>query len=103
MFGKKGGVAEKQKPQSPQAVLIQKIEQLGPGQQLMFRLAEMYGPEIIIVEVKKDYAGKGHKYAVLGSPPVDGKPGPKRNTIWETGNSKAIAAWLLGREAKPYA
>jgi len=100
MFGRKeGAVARKE---SPQAALIEQIEKLAPGQELMFRLAEMYGPEIIMVGVRKDYAGKGPKYAVVGSPPVDGKPGPARNTIWETGNPKAIASWLLGRDAKPY-
>jgi len=103
MFGKKTGVDAKGKPQSPLAVLIEKIDQLAPGQQLMYRLAEMYGPEIIIVEVKKEYAGTGPKFSVIGSPPVDGKPGPKRNTIWETSKAKAIAAWLVGRDAKPYA
>jgi len=103
MFGKKTGAEEKGKPQSPLAILIEKIDQLAPGQQLMYRLAEMYGPEIIIVEAKKDYAGKGPKFAVIGAPPVDGKPGPKRNTIWEAGKAKAVASWLLGRDAQPYA
>jgi hypothetical protein len=93
----------KEKPKNPIAALTEQIDQMGPGQQLMFRLAEMYGPEIIIVEVKKDYAGKGHKYAVIGSPPVNGKPGPTRNTIWETSKAKAIAAWLVGRSFTPYA
>jgi hypothetical protein len=103
MFGKKTGTEEKGKPQSPLAILIEKIDRLAPGQQLMYRLAEMYGPEIIIVEAKKDYAGKGPKFAVIGSPPVNGKPGPSRNTIWETGKAKAIAVWLQGRDAQPYA
>ena len=93
----------KDKAQSPLDSLIDRIEQMGPGQQLMYTLAAMYGPEIIIVEVKKDYAGKGPKYAVIASPPVNGKPGPTRNTIWETGKAKAVAKWLLGRDAKPLA
>lgn len=100
MFGKK---SDAPKTKSPLNALIEAIDQLGPGQQLMYKLAEMYGPEVIIVEAKKDFDGKGHKYAVIGSPPVNGKPGPQRNTIWETGKPKAIAAWLLGRDAKPLA
>ena len=100
MFGKK---SDAPKTKSPLNALIETIDQLGPGQQLMYKLAEMYGPEIIIVEVKKDFNGKGHKYAVLGSPPVNGRPGPQRNTIWETSKPKAIAAWLLGRDSKPFA
>ncbi len=93
----------KETPKNPLAALIAQIEQLGPGQHLLFRLAEMYGPEIILVEVKKDYAGKGPKFSVIGSPPVDGKPGPSRHTIWETSNAKAVAKWLIGRDSVPYA
>jgi hypothetical protein len=100
MFGKK---SESTKAKSPLHALIEAVEQLAPGQQLMYKLAEMYGPEIIIVEAKKDFDGKGHKYAVIGSPPVNGKPGPQRNTIWETSKAKAIAAWLLGRDSRPLA
>jgi hypothetical protein len=91
------------KEKSPLDILAGKIDPLGPGQQLMYTLDKMYGEEIIIVEVKKDYAGKGPKYSVIASPPVDGKPGPKRHTIWETSKAKAIAKWLLGRDAKPFA
>ncbi len=93
----------KEKAKNPVAALIEQIDQLGPGQQLMFRLAEMYGPEIILVEVKKDYAGKGPKFSVIGAPPVDGRPGAARHTIWETGHAKAIAKWLVGRESVPFA
>ncbi len=93
----------KEKAKNPVVALIEQIDRLGPGQQLTFRLAEMYGPEIILVEVKQDYAGKGPKFSVVGSPPVDGKPGPNRHTIWETGNAKAVAKWLVGRDAAPYA
>jgi hypothetical protein len=100
MFGKK---SDAPKAKSPLDALIETIDQLGSGQQLMYKLSEMYGPEIIIVEAKKDFNGKGHKYAVLGSPPVNGKPGPQRNTIGEPSKPKAISAWLLGRDAKPFA
>jgi hypothetical protein len=100
VFGKK---SDSPKKKSPLDALIEAIDQLGPGQQLLYKLGEMYGPEIIIVEVKKDFNGKGHKYSVIGSPPVNGKPGPQRNTIWETGKAKAIASWLLLRVAEPFA
>ncbi len=92
-----------EKPKNPVVALVEQLDKLAPGQQLLFRLAEMYGPEIIIVEVKKDYAGKGPKFAVVGSPPVNGKPGPSRHTIWETGKAKAVAKWLVGRDSVPFA
>jgi len=108
MFGKKsknssaeaGSAIPKAKAQSPRDILTDKLDQLTPGQQIIFHLPEMYGPEIIIVEAKKDYQGKGHRYGVIASTPVDGKPGPKRNTIWETGKPKAIADWLVVRNAQ---
>lgn len=91
---------KKAKPKSPRDILMEKIDQLTPGQLLMFRLPEMYGPELILVEARKDFTGKGHRFAVIGSPPVDGKPGPTRNTIWETSKVKAIADWLVVRSAQ---
>ncbi len=106
MFGKKSkddasgpGSA---KPKKPRDVLTEEIDRLAPGQQLLFRLPEMYGPEIIIVEVKKDFEGKGPRFSVIGSPPVDGKPGPIRNTIFQLSKAKAIADWLIMRSAQKY-
>ena len=89
-----------EKPKKPRDVLMEKIEQLNPGQSLLYRLPEMYGPDLILVEARKDYNGKGHRFAVIGTPAVDGKPGPIRNTIWETSKTKAIADWLVMRSAQ---
>jgi hypothetical protein len=98
-----GGNESMGKEKSPLDILIDQFDQMGPGQRLMYTLAPMYGPEIIIVEANKDADGKQAKFAVVASPPVDGKPGPARHTIWETNKAKAIAKWLLGRNAKPFA
>jgi len=104
MFGKKSknaaGEAGAGKPKSPRDILIDKFEQLAPGQEIAFRLPEMYGPEIIVVAANKDFPGKGHRFAVLGATPVDGKPGPKRNTIWEVNKPKPIADWLTTRSCE---
>jgi len=104
MFGKKAkdSVAEggAGKPQSPRDLLIDKFEQLTPGQEIAFHLPEMYGPEIIVVAANKDYPGKGHRYAVQSANPVDGRPGAKRNTIWEASKTRPIADWLVLRNAE---
>ncbi len=102
MFGKKAAGAGSAKPRKPRDVLTGEIDQLTPGQELLFRLPEMYGPEIIIVEVKKDYQGKGPRFSVIGARPVDGKPGPVRNTIFQLSKAKAIADWLILRSAQKY-
>jgi hypothetical protein len=93
---------KKEKPKSPRDLFMEKIEPLAPGQALVFRLPEMYGTDLIQVEAKPDYTGKGHRFAVFASPPVDGKPGPTRNTIWETSKTKAIADWLVMRSAQQF-
>ena len=103
MFGKKSKEAGAAKPKKPRDILTDEIDQLAPGQQMMFRLPELYGPEIIIIDARKDYQGKGHRYAVIASPPVDGKPGPIRNTMWATSKPKAVADWLIVRSAQKYA
>jgi hypothetical protein len=94
-----GGEKTKQKPKSPKELLIERLEQIAPGTEIAFHLPEMYGPEIIVVAGNKDYPAKGHRFAVLSAAPVDGKPGPKRNTIWEVNKSKAVADWLAMRSA----
>lgn len=99
MFGSKS----KEKGKSPKDELIENLEQLTPGQEALFHLGEVYGPEIIIVRANADYPGRGHRYAVIGSPPVDGRPGPTRNTIWEANKAKPVAEWLLMRAATPFA
>jgi hypothetical protein len=93
------GKKAKEKPKSPKEQLIEKLEKVAPGTEIAFRLPEMYGPEIIVVAGLKEYPAKGHRYAVLGAKPVDGKPGPQRNTIWEVNKSKPIAEWLAMRSA----
>jgi len=111
MFGNKmklkGGVSPsavgagkpQAKPKSPREQMLEALEGLAPGTEMSFRLAEMYGPEIIVVAAGKEYPANGHRFAVLGAPPVDGKPGPRRNTIWEANKVKPVADWLLLRSA----
>jgi hypothetical protein len=94
-----GAVKATGKPKSPKELLIEKLENIAPGTEIAFHLPEMYGPEIIVIAGNKDYPAKGHRFAVQGAAPVDGKPGPKRNTIWEVNKAKAIADWLMLRSA----
>jgi hypothetical protein len=106
MFGKKAkddaAGAGSAKPKKPRDALTDEIDQLTPGQQLLFRLPEIYGPEIIIIDAIKDYQGKGPRFSMIASPPVDGKPGPTRNTMWQSSKAKAIADWLIMRSAQKY-
>lgn len=110
MFGRKlmkgggsSGVGARARPKSPRDVLIERIEQVTPGQEVAFRLPPIYGSDIIVVEANKDYPGKGHKFAVASADPVEGKPGPNRRHIWEADKAKPIADWILARNGEPIA
>jgi hypothetical protein len=110
MFGKKnqnaGGIAEagkpKEKPMSPRDALIDKLTLMAPGQEIVFRLAPMYGPELVVVEVGKDSHDRP-RYAVATAEASNGKPGQKRNHVWDSGNAKSIAAWIITRDGKELA
>lgn len=95
-------MAEKKvKAKSPRDVLIEKIDQMTPGQELWYRLSPMYGKDLIVVLANKDFPGKRiSRYAVQGADDIDGKPGPKRRTYWESNKAKPVALWLIGRTAE---
>jgi hypothetical protein len=93
---------KKEKEKSPRDLLIEKIEQMTPGQEYWYRLSPMYGKDIIVVFANKNYPGKRiSRFAVQGADEVNGKPGPHRRTYWESNKAKPIALWLIGRTAEP--
>jgi hypothetical protein len=89
-----------QKKLSPRDVLIQKVEQIADGQQLLFQMPELYGGDIIIIELTPGYPSKGKKYSVVSTDPVGGKPGDKRRTLWDTDKPKVIADWILEKNGR---
>jgi hypothetical protein len=112
MFGKKannavggaeaGKKAEMKKEQklSPHDALLKEIEQITNGQRIDFQLPALYGGDVIIIALNPDYPKKGRKYAVINTDLVDGKPGDKKRTLWETDKPKTIVNWLLEKGAQ---
>jgi hypothetical protein len=90
----------KEKKSSPRDVLIKKIEQLSSGERICYQLPAMYGGDVVIIELNQGYPAKGRKYAVVSADLVDGKPGEKRRTLWDTDKPKVIADWILEKNAQ---
>jgi len=97
MFWKKG-----EKKLTPKDIMASKIEELGPGQSLSYRLAEVYGGGLAIVELNPDYPGKGKKYFLSLDKLVDDKPAGKRSRLWESNKPKDFGGWIIERGGQPY-
>jgi len=91
---------KKAKKLSPKEVMIKQFEEMTPGQALKFRLGEIYGGDLAVVELNSQYPDKGRKYTVGLGKIVDGKPAGKINRLWDSNKPKDVAGWLLGREGK---
>jgi len=110
MFWKKkqtGAKATEAKPQkvkklSPKDIIASKIEQLGPGESVGYRLAEVYGDGLAVVELNPQYPEMGKKYFLSLEEIVDGKPEGKRSRLSSSNKPKELASWILERSGKLY-
>jgi len=110
MFWKKkqtGAKAIEAKPQkvkklSPKAIIVSKVEQLDPGESVSYRLAEVYGGGLAVVELNPQYPENGKKYFLSLEQIVDGKPEGKRGRFWNSNRPKDLAGWILERGGELY-
>ena len=110
MFWKKkqtGAKATEAKPQkvkklSPKDIIASKVEQLCPGESVSYRLAEVYGGGLAVVELNPQYPEKGKRYFLSLEKIVDGKPEGKRGRLWNSNKPKELAGWILERGGKLY-
>lgn len=115
MFGKKketgvkpqeakteGQQPVKAKKLSPKDEIIQNIEQLHPGESLIYQLHEMWGAEVkddvAIIEVNPQHPLKGMKYRVNFDKLVDGKLAGTRTFFSESNKPKDLASWVLSNK-----
>lgn len=98
MFWKK----EKEKKLTPKDIIGGKIEQLGPGETVSYRLPEVYGGGLAVVELNPQYPEKGKKYVLSLDKIVDGKPAGKRSRLWESNKPKDFAGWIVDRSGELY-
>ena len=110
MFWKKkqtGAKAIEAKPQkvkklSPKAIIASKVEQLGPGESVTYRFAEVYGGGLAVVELNPQYPEKGKKYFLSLEKIVNGKPEGKRDHLGNFNKPKELAGWILERGGELY-
>ena len=89
---------QKAKKLSPKEIMINQIEQLGPGQNLTYRLAEFLWEGFggfIVVELNPQYPQKGRRYIVSTDKIVDGKPAGQKTRLWDSNKPKDVASWIL--------
>lgn len=87
----------KAKKESPVDIIIKQIEQLVLGQSLSYRLPEVYGGDLAILQLNPDYPEKGRKYTMFSEKLVDGKPCGKRTVLWYSNDPRGIARWICDR------
>ena len=102
MFWKKKEGKGEEKELSPKEIVANKVEQLGPGEALSYRLAEVYGGGLAIVEPNPQYPEKGKKYFLSLDKIVDEKPTGKRSRLWESNKPKDFAGWIIERGGQLY-
>jgi len=98
MFGRK----ESGEKENLEKVLQEKVEQLGREEVITYKLPKIYGGELIHIMRNPDYPEvKGSKEFNLYLEKVeeDGRPVSKKS-LFISGNSKEMAAWCIGRDAK---
>lgn len=100
--------ATESKPQKklpPKEIIMNQVEQLGPGQSLTYQLGKYLWEgfaAFAIVELNPEYPakGKGKKYILSTDKIVEGKPAGKRARFWDADKPKDIAGWLLERQGE---
>jgi hypothetical protein len=93
---------QKAKKLSPKEIIIDRIEQLGPEESVSYRLPEVYGGGLAVVELNPQYPEKGKKYFLSLEKIVDGKPEGKRGRLWESNKPKDLAGWIVDRSGELY-
>jgi len=92
---------EKVKKASPSDVAARQMEKLEPGQEILFRLGEIYIKPFVAVLRNADYPAKGKQFTVFqDSKGPDGKPAGKRGRFWDSNKAAEIADWIVSREGK---
>jgi len=88
---------QKAKKLSPKEIMINQIEQLGPGQSVSYRLPETYGGGLAVVELNSQYPTKGRMYILSTEKIVGGKPARQRSRLWDSNKAKDMAGWIIDR------
>jgi len=97
MFWRKKSEEPREKKISPKEAIINKIEQLTPGQALRYKLPETYGGGLAVIELNPQYPQKGKRYFMSTEELIDNKPSGKKRRLWDSDKPKELAAWIIDR------
>lgn len=81
------------------------IEQLAPGESLIYRLPTIYHSAIgafAVVELNQDFPKNGGKYIISTDMAENGNPKGKKMRRWDTNKTKRIIDWLKDKSATPF-
>lgn len=96
------GPPKSKKRLSPKDIIASKVEQLSPEETITYRLPEVYGGGLAVVELNVQYPVKGKKYFLSLEKMIDGKPSGKRSRLWESNKPKDLAGWIVDRSGELY-
>jgi len=99
---KAGPPKSKEKKLSPKDIIASKVEQLGPEESVSYRLPEVYGGGLAVVELNVQYPEKGKRYFLSLEKIVDGKPAGTRSRLWDSNKPKELAGWIIERGGELY-
>jgi hypothetical protein len=107
MFGKKK--IEQSKITSERdlirAAIKKEVENLVPGQTLIYRLPEFYWNDFaafLMVEINPTFPQKGKKYSMSRDGIVNGQPAGKKQYSGNTNNPNDYVDWVQRREGQRY-
>ena len=82
--------------------LTGRISQLIHGESVVYTLADTFGGGLAMVEPNPEFPGSGKKYIMVMETLVNGQPSGKRHVLWDSGNPKDMANWILDRSGMPF-
>ena len=100
MFWRKKKPALHKAKKLTQREIISHIEQLSSGESVSYRLPEVYGGRVAVVEFNGEYPWRGRKYELSLQTPVDSKLAGGKERVLESDEAKDIAAWLSKQKGK---
>ena len=80
--------------------ILSHIERLSAGESVSYRLPEVYGGQLAVVEFSTEFPWRGSKYRLSIQTLIDGKPVGEKERVLETDEAKDLAAWLSERRGK---
>ena len=83
-----------------QREIIGHIDQLSAGESVSYRLPEVYGGQVAVVEFNTEYPWRDSKYRLSIQTLIDGKLQGEKERVLETDEPKDVAAWLSKRRCK---